>query len=51
MQFLKYLLMVVSVGLFGSAAALIAYDIYLATQLRRLLPRAVRGSREVVSHT
>ena len=36
---LKYLLMILGLGLFGSASALAAYDIFLATQLRRLLPR------------
>jgi regulator of protease activity HflC (stomatin/prohibitin superfamily) len=33
---LKYLLMFIGVGLFGSAAVLIIYDIYIAQQLRRL---------------
>jgi len=36
---LKYLLMLVGAGLFGSAGALVAYDIYLSEQLRRLLSR------------
>ena len=36
---LRYLLMILGVGLFGSASALVAYDILLATQLRRLLQR------------
>jgi regulator of protease activity HflC (stomatin/prohibitin superfamily) len=36
---LKYLLMILGVGLFGSAGALLVYDIYLASQLRRLLGR------------
>jgi hypothetical protein len=36
---LKWLLMLVGAGLFGSAGALVAYDIYLADQLRRLLSR------------
>jgi len=36
---LKYLLMVLGVGLFGSGSALVAYDIFLAAQLRRLLRR------------
>jgi len=36
---LKYLLMILGVGLFGSASALVAYDIFLAAQLRRLLRR------------
>src|SRR6266704_3109992 len=35
----KYLLMVLGVALFGSAGALVAYDIYLSEQLRRLLSR------------
>lgn len=34
---LKYLLMIVGVGLFGSAGALVMYDVYLSGQLRRLL--------------
>jgi hypothetical protein len=34
---LKYLLMILGVGLFGSASALVVYDIFLSTQLRRLL--------------
>ena len=36
---LKYLLMILGIGLFGSAGALVAYDIFLAEQLRRLLRR------------
>src|SRR6266567_9239557 len=36
---LKWLLMLVGAGLFGSAGALVAYDIYLSKQLRRLLSR------------
>lgn len=36
---LKYLLMVVGFGLFGSASALVVYDIYLSAQLRKLLRR------------
>jgi regulator of protease activity HflC (stomatin/prohibitin superfamily) len=39
MLVLKYLLMILGAGLFGSAAALLIYDIYLSTQLRRLLSR------------
>ena len=34
---LKYLLVLVGAGLFGSAGALVAYDIFLSEQLRRLL--------------
>jgi hypothetical protein len=36
---LKYLLMILGAGMFGSAGALVAYDIFLSTQLRRLLRR------------
>jgi hypothetical protein len=39
MPALKCLLMILGLGLFGSASALAAYDIFLATQLRRLLHR------------
>jgi hypothetical protein len=42
MQPLKYLLMLLGVGLFGSAGALVAYDIFLAEQLRQLLQRKAR---------
>lgn len=34
---LKYLLMVLGVGLFGSAGSLVVHDIYISEQLRRLL--------------
>src|SRR5437763_16708069 len=46
---LKYLFMILGVGLFGSAGALVAYDIFLATQLRRLLGGRAGGeaTREV----
>jgi regulator of protease activity HflC (stomatin/prohibitin superfamily) len=37
---LKYLLMILGLGLFGSSGALVAYDIYIAEQLRRLLARS-----------
>src|SRR6266436_8323458 len=36
---LKWLLMILGAGLFGSAGALVAYDILLSEQLRRLLSR------------
>lgn len=36
---LKYLLMILGISLFGSATALVAYDIFLSAQLRRLLRR------------
>ncbi len=34
---LKYLLMILGIGLFGSASALVVYDILLSEQLLRLL--------------
>jgi regulator of protease activity HflC (stomatin/prohibitin superfamily) len=37
---LKYLLMILGVGLFGSAGSLVVYDIYISEQLRRLLARS-----------
>jgi regulator of protease activity HflC (stomatin/prohibitin superfamily) len=37
---LKYLLMIVGLGLFGSSGAVVAYDVYLSEQLRRLLARS-----------
>lgn len=43
MQPLKYLLMLLGVGLFGSAGALVAYDIFLAEQLRQLLQRQAKA--------
>ena len=42
MLFLRFLLIAIGVGLFGSASGVIAYDIYLAAQLRRLLGRKMQ---------
>jgi len=39
MLVLRLFLMILGLGLFGSAGALVAYDIYLSSQLRRLLHR------------
>ncbi len=39
MSALKWLLMLVGAAVFGSAGALVAYDVYLSEQLRRLLSR------------
>src|SRR5216684_1787442 len=36
---LKYLLVILGIRLFGNSGALVAYDIYLSSQLRRLLRR------------
>ena len=39
---LKYLLVILGIGLFGSSGALVVYDVYLSSQLRRLLGRRRR---------
>jgi regulator of protease activity HflC (stomatin/prohibitin superfamily) len=44
---LKYLLMILGAALFGSAGALVVYDIFLSTQLRRLLRRHTTDESEV----
>jgi len=36
---LKYPLMILGAGMFGSAGALVAYDVLLSAQFRRLLRR------------
>src|SRR5579871_5212040 len=46
MLVLKYLLILAGVGLFGSAGALVAYDIYISSQLRRLLRRNATAGGE-----
>jgi len=43
MLVLKYVLVVLGLGLLGSAGALVVYDVYLAAQLRRLLGRTPPG--------
>jgi hypothetical protein len=40
----KYFLMILGAGLFGSASALVIYDVYLAEQLRRLCMSAAAGT-------
>jgi regulator of protease activity HflC (stomatin/prohibitin superfamily) len=47
MLVLKYLLMILGVGVFGSASALVIYDIYLSAQLLRLLRREKTYEGEV----
>ena len=39
MPMLKYFVMIAGFGLFGSAGALVGYDIFLSAQLRKLLRR------------
>ena len=46
MLFLKYLLIVVGFGLFGSAAALALFDVFVAYQLERLFHRRAPASGE-----
>ena len=41
---LKWLLVIAGIGLFGSAGALVVYDVYVSAQLRRLLRRSSEGS-------
>jgi regulator of protease activity HflC (stomatin/prohibitin superfamily) len=42
MLLLKYLLVILGIALFGSSGSLVVYDIYLSSQLRRLLGRRYR---------
>ena len=47
---LKFLLMCIGVSLFGSAAVVVAYDIYIATRLRWLLqPSSAPGGAEGIT--
>lgn len=48
---LKYLLMILGVGLFGSSGALVFYDIYISEQLRRLLTRSKTSEAGVETAT
>lgn len=43
---LKFLLTILGIGLFGSAAAVVAYDVYLASRLRWLLQQSAAPSEE-----
>src|SRR6202047_145596 len=40
---LKYVLMLLGVGLFGSAGALVVYDVYVSERLRRLIKQKANG--------
>lgn len=42
---LKYLVLLAGFALFGSASALVGYDIFLSAQLRKLLQRNRRLQR------
>ena len=43
---LKFLLMILGCGLFGSAASIVAYDVFVATRLRWLLETSAAASGE-----
>jgi regulator of protease activity HflC (stomatin/prohibitin superfamily) len=43
---LKYLLMLLGVGLFGSAGAVVVYDVYVSERLRRLVQRKANGETD-----
>src|SRR6202047_4620271 len=43
---LKYLLMLLGFGLFGSAGALVVYDVYVSERLRRLIKRNANGETD-----
>src|SRR6202030_2638594 len=43
---LKYLLMLLGVGLFGSAGAVVVYDVYVSERLRRLIQRKPNGETD-----
>jgi regulator of protease activity HflC (stomatin/prohibitin superfamily) len=51
MLLLKYLLVILGIVLFGSSGSLIAYDIYLSSQLRRLLGRRREVTGEAIGET
>jgi regulator of protease activity HflC (stomatin/prohibitin superfamily) len=51
MVVLKLLLVILGVGLFGSAGALVIYDVAVAAQLRRLLRRPAESSEGALSAT
>lgn len=46
---LKFLLMVAGFGLFATAAAVVAYDVYVATRLRLLLQQSGGGGAEGIT--
>lgn len=46
MLILKWLLMVAGVAMFGTAAGVVAYDVYLATQFQKLMGSGEPGATE-----
>jgi regulator of protease activity HflC (stomatin/prohibitin superfamily) len=51
MLVLKLLLVILGIGLFGSAGALVVYDVVVAAQLRRLLRRPAEATEGALSAT
>ena len=49
MAALKWLLAILGLLLFGSAGALVVYDVYVASQLRRLLKRKSEGGADATA--
>jgi len=49
MAALKWLLAILGLVLFGSAGALVVYDVYVASQLRRLLKRKSEGGADAAT--
>src|SRR6266566_2932223 len=49
MNVLKLLLVILGIGLFGSAGALVVYDVVVAAQLRRLLRRRTESTEGALS--
>src|SRR5262245_59594170 len=49
MAALKWLLAILGLLLFGSAGALVVYDVYVASQLRRLLKRRSEGRADATT--
>src|SRR5215813_7373720 len=49
MAALKWLLAILGLLLFGSASALVVYDVYVASELRRLLKRKSEGGADATT--
>ena len=50
MLLIKYLLMGIGIAMFGSAAAILGYDIYVTTMMRRTLAQLQPGQPEPEEH-
>ena len=47
MLLLRFMVMMAGLGLFGAVGAFVAYDIFLSTQLAKLLRRREEGERAI----